>query len=77
MKTKITKIILEVDGQEYTAYPLTDEEIQRMKESTKAMNIDFDDCNCGDEWCIDGYIYRCAYGPSGRCQVFRSDVRCN
>ncbi len=74
--TTITKIILERNGEEREAYPVSDAELLQFKEKFQAMNRDISDCNCGDEVCIDGYVWRCSYGPTGNCQWFKSDWQC-
>lgn len=73
--SRIIKITLDIKGQEVDAYPVTEEEF---KSTLEGLGLDFPpDCRCGDERCIGGYLYRCAYGPSGNCMWFRSDWRCN
>jgi hypothetical protein len=74
--TKITKIILERDGEEKEAVLVSDAELQSFAEEFKAKGIDIFSCNCGDEICWYGRVWRCAYGSDGRCQWFRSDWQC-
>jgi hypothetical protein len=75
--TKIVKIILERNGEERIAYPVSEIELQEVKEAFEEKRIKVNGCTCGQEVCHNGYVWRCAYGPSGRCQWFKSDWRCN
>lgn len=74
--TTLTKIVLERDGEEKIAYAVTKEELEAARADFVAMGLDVDRCDCGHEACINGYVWRCAYGPSGNCQWFKSDWRC-
>jgi hypothetical protein len=75
--TKITKIILERNGEERVAVPATPAELKAAEAEFKKLGLDINRCSCGAEVCWQGYVWRCAYGPSGECQWFKSDWRCN
>lgn len=75
--TKITKIILERDGIEKVAIPATKEELSAAEVGFKELGFNINECSCGDEVCWGGYVWRCAYGPSGNCEWFKSDWQCN
>ena len=59
------------------AYPITDTKLADLKSRHSDLAAKLDECTCGQEFCLDGYIYVCAEGPSGRCQLFASDWQCN
>lgn len=75
--SKVVAVVLEIDGNQVTAYPVTPEKLQELKSTHANVADRLEDCNCGDEFCLNGYIYVCAEGPSGRCQLFGSDWQCN
>lgn len=77
MSTRITKIILERNGEERPAVPVSPEELERAAAAFKSQGRDIRECSCGDEICWEGYVWRCAYGPSGSCEWFQSDWQCN
>lgn len=74
--TKIVGIILERDGETKIAYPATQEELAEVASDFERQGISMDACNCGDEVCSYGRVWRCAIGPNNRCQWFRSDWGC-
>lgn len=78
--TKISKtvaLVLEIEGKQVRAYPITDTKLADLKSRHSDLAAKLDECTCGQEFCLDGYIYVCAEGPSGRCQLFASDWQCN
>lgn len=75
--TTVTKIILEINGEERVAVPVSEAELQEAAQGLRDKGIDVFNCDCGQELCWNGYVWRCAYGPSGNCQWFKSDWMCN
>lgn len=76
-RTKIVAIVLEMDGKQVVAHPITPEKLSELKSVQKGLEARLQDCSCGEEFCIGGYIYRCAEGPDGSCQLYASDWQCN
>lgn len=74
--TTIVGIVLERDGNTRIAQPVPPDELAALRDAFQAQGLNVDECNCGDEICWDGQVWRCAYGPSGACQWFRSDWGC-
>ena len=75
--SKVVGLLLEIEGQEVKAYPLSPEERQQLKARHPNMAEKLDTCSCGEDYCIGGYVYRCAEDENGDCQLYRSDWQCN
>lgn len=75
--TRIVEIVLERNGERRTARPASADELSSASESLAEKGSTMDSCECGEELCINGYVWRCAYGPEGHCQWFVSDWQCN
>jgi hypothetical protein len=75
--TKIVGLVVEHDGKQSVARPVSPEALAAAAAQILDKGRSLDSCECGDEMCISGYVWRCAYGPSGDCEWFESDVGCN
>ena len=67
------------DGKIVTAVRLAPEHLRRVNQSRAQLNLAplMDDCNCGDEYCSDGFIIRCvALGAGGACGWYRTSLVC-
>ena len=75
--SKVIGLLLEIEGKEVRAYPLSPEERQDLKTRHPHMADKLDSCHCGEDYCIDGFVHRCAEDENGECQLYRSDWLCN
>lgn len=75
----IKKVILEIEGKEYEAIPVSkqDLELENSKLKKEGKHLDLN-CNCGDSYCdSNGYLWICDLGRSNSCGWWRSTWRCN
>lgn len=72
---KITKILLEKDGVEYVAVPVSDELLKVNEQNLKAAGLDLN-CNCGAEWCDGRWLWRCMYSGAGQCSWYQTYIVC-
>jgi len=75
--SKVVALVLEIQGQRVMAHPVPPEKLVELKQQNKSLAERLDECTCGEEYCLNGYIYVCAEGPNGRCQLFGTDWQCN
>ena len=68
IKPEIRSIIYSINGREYVG------KIIGVKKQTE-LGLS-DDCNCGDELCIGGWVYRCMAGGSGECVWYETGEVC-
>lgn len=71
----ITRIILEKDGIEYSARPATNEELRTLEEKIKETG-NSTSCSCGQEMCLEGWVWRCMAAGGGECIWYITNIVC-
>ena len=71
-----TKTLKLKAGKEVSATLATDSEIEQVKNVIEAQGISLAEC-CGQEACINGYIWSCSRGNDNKCHWYKSDWKCN
>ncbi len=72
----LVKVLKLKNGKEVNATLATKEELGQAKTSIKAQGISFEDC-CGEEACINGYIWTCSRANDNNCYWYKSGWKCN
>lgn len=65
---KITGLLLEYKGTACLARRATRSEIKKARGA--------EGCTCGEELCIDGWVWRCMYAGAGVCDWFITNIVC-
>lgn len=65
---EIQKITYTLKSKTHTATPISEEK-------RNELGLTFG-CNCGDEKCINGWVYRCMAGGGGSCIWFETNEVC-
>jgi hypothetical protein len=55
----------------------TDAELEQAADVLERHGRTLASCECGEELCVNGYLWRCAETPEGGCRWFTSDWQCN
>ncbi|WP_207514396.1 hypothetical protein [Longitalea luteola] len=64
----VKQIIIEKDGVEYNARPATEAELNNAGLTSG--------CNCGEEMCLKGWLWRCTASGGGACDWYITDIVC-
>lgn len=65
------------NGNDVSAVLVSSEELEMLKKKFEDNGKSIDECECGDELCIDGYIWSCSRANDNKCKWFKSDWQCN
>jgi hypothetical protein len=67
-KVEVVEIRFKVGEKDFTATPAS-------PEKTKAAGLTAS-CNCGDEKCVNGWVWRCMAGGGGQCVWYETHEVC-
>lgn len=74
---QVTQIRFDVDGVSYVAQPPTEAEVAEAKAYFATIGRVQDGCQCGEEFCIGGRVWRCMAGGGGSCTWYPTNQICD